>query len=747
MAEYDFHIFQPAEFETFSRDILQAREGLFIESFADGRDQGIDCRFAFASNKTAIIQCKRYRKWTDLKRVLSNEVSKVTTLNPDRYILTTSCDLTAANKSEIRRLFGKYIHADSDIVGKADLNNLVNTYPEVERAHYKLWMSSTNVLMNILNNDIIGWSDMSLDQIRDELSKYVENKSFADAVKIAKENHCVIISGEPGVGKTTLARMLVIYFLEKEDYDSYVFVNNSLDEVLKVRKTESKQVIFYDDFLGRNVLENKGDSFTRQLALFVNDAKKRNCVLIVTTREYIYQEAKNKYDRNVFNEIENRKYLLKMDDYDGFIKSQIIYNHFAAAELPVEYAIKLRKNRHYHDLARHRNFNPRLIETIVKERIWESCSPEEFVPKLISFFDNPIAVWDEAFDNLSNEARYSLYILATMPTPVLIEDWKSAYFCFQINTNNEIRLQADEDSWLRMIKTLEQCFISTSASEERTIVQLANPSVFDYIVNHLKGRPIISGQLIDNAFFYEQLFHLFSDTKGHSYYSRIVMGEANYDKVFRAFTNTALNSNRTCALIRYSNNILKKEPFSLVKAYSRFLNSFSRVNAYKHYFVETNMDDQLIIQEPSIDDCLSLLEKLNLSKCTFDVFNVMQSIVEKLDYTGEVYEFIKTAKKIGLPEVVNNQDFWERAHEIVGGEIDCTSGYQECEDLLDVICDISNELQGWDGSEYCDILREKEQELDSEYDEDDYKEFKYQMREYEYDLHRLDEMFDCLCSH
>ena len=42
MLDYDFRILQPSEFECFSRDLLQAREEIFIESFADGRDKGID---------------------------------------------------------------------------------------------------------------------------------------------------------------------------------------------------------------------------------------------------------------------------------------------------------------------------------------------------------------------------------------------------------------------------------------------------------------------------------------------------------------------------------------------------------------------------------------------------------------------------------------------------------------------------------------------------------------------------------
>ncbi len=48
MPEYDLLILQPNEFECLTRDLLQKRERIFIESFTPGRDNGIDLRFAWS---------------------------------------------------------------------------------------------------------------------------------------------------------------------------------------------------------------------------------------------------------------------------------------------------------------------------------------------------------------------------------------------------------------------------------------------------------------------------------------------------------------------------------------------------------------------------------------------------------------------------------------------------------------------------------------------------------------------------
>ena len=36
MPSYDFKILQPGEFESLSRDLIQAHENIFLESFTDG---------------------------------------------------------------------------------------------------------------------------------------------------------------------------------------------------------------------------------------------------------------------------------------------------------------------------------------------------------------------------------------------------------------------------------------------------------------------------------------------------------------------------------------------------------------------------------------------------------------------------------------------------------------------------------------------------------------------------------------
>ena len=246
MINYDFKILQPIEFECLSRDLIQARDEVFIESFTEGKDGGIDFRYALSKDKLSVIQVKRYSSYQSLLSVLKKEVIKVKKLSPNRYYICTSVGLTPANKLEIQSIFGEDILNTKDILGKDDLNNLLGLYPHIENQYYKLWLSSTNVLERIMQKKIRNWAQFEMDKIKNDIHQYVENESIKEAMEILNQYKYVIISGIPGIGKTTLARMIV-YRLLANDVDEFVFIPADIDDAMEMFEEDRKQVFFFDD--------------------------------------------------------------------------------------------------------------------------------------------------------------------------------------------------------------------------------------------------------------------------------------------------------------------------------------------------------------------------------------------------------------------------------------------------------------------------------------------------------------------
>src|ERR1051325_4596749 len=148
MADYDFRSLSSYDFALLARDLLQAELQIRLESFSAGRDSGIDFRFR-SGETNLIVQCKHYvdSRYEALASLLRRkERAKIDLLSPSRYILATSVSMTPARKAEIQKILGPACAEPSDIFGLEDLNNLLARHGDVERKHFKLWLTSEPVL-------------------------------------------------------------------------------------------------------------------------------------------------------------------------------------------------------------------------------------------------------------------------------------------------------------------------------------------------------------------------------------------------------------------------------------------------------------------------------------------------------------------------------------------------------------------------------------------------------------------------
>src|SRR6266446_6753035 len=151
-----------------------------------------------------IIQCKHYAA-SGFRKLLAHlrdyERPKVERLAPSRYVVVTSVSLTPANKDEVVHALQPFVLGAHDVIGEDDLEGLLSRHSDVERANFKLWLTSTGVLERVLHNAELCQTDFEVDRVRRKLPLFVQNAGFPRAMQLLDDTRIVIISGVPGIGK------------------------------------------------------------------------------------------------------------------------------------------------------------------------------------------------------------------------------------------------------------------------------------------------------------------------------------------------------------------------------------------------------------------------------------------------------------------------------------------------------------------------------------------------------------------
>jgi hypothetical protein len=516
MPNYDFtSALSSIDFERLSKDLLEAELGVRFENFREGRDGGIDLRYAPAEARPLsnsdilrrklgfrpeiIVQCKRYSKYSDLKSVLKRkELPKVIKLNPRRYVLTTSVPLSPQQADDLREILSPYVISTDDIYGRERLNALLDKHPEVERRHLKLWISSAGVLDSILHARTYSVSREELERTLSAAKLYVKNQSFEEALQILKKHHVCIVSGIPGIGKTTLARMLLLYFYRQE-YE-IIKIESDISEARDVPFQNLPRFYYYDDFLGQTAQADKLNKNEDQKLLdfmtSVRDSKHARFVL--TTREYILNQARLHYEKLAREKLDYRTCVMDLSKYSRRIRAEILYNHLHFSPLTRGYVQALISGRGYLKIVDHRNYNPRLVEYLTDPQWVGTAAAGDYLALFIRNLDNPALVWEHAFDHqIAEESRDLLLVLTTMPTESRLVDVELAFEAFQRHQDGVRRRQTIQ----RMLKELEGTFISTRLVGETVLLQFQNPSIRDFMVRRLLQEPLRQDVLLASVFF------------------------------------------------------------------------------------------------------------------------------------------------------------------------------------------------------------------------------------------------------
>jgi hypothetical protein len=509
----DFSVLSDVEFEELVADLLAVELGTPVERFATGRDGGVDLRWRVGgARRRCVGQCKHYARssWSQLLAAARGEVAHVTNLRPDNYRFITSFDLTTGQKDQLYALFAQWMSGPDDVLGGRDVDGLLTLHEHIERSHPKLWLATGSQLFWATHADLANRAIALRERVSASLPRYVVNRGYTDARARLDEHRVCVIAGVPGIGKTMLAQVLVADAMSL-GYEP-VDVSADIDEAWASFRDNELQVFLYDDFLGQlSFSERLGKNEDRRLTEFIAKVTgTRTKLLIMTTREYVLQDAKRSYER--LSTLDERlHFVLALEDYTRTDRARILYNHLWHAQLSRSAMVEIAAGG-YLQIVDHEHYSPRLIEFCTGSAF--DTSSVGYLQRFVQTLDHPSRLWQGAFEShLTREQQLLIVTMATMPTPSEVDVVQAAHksLCERVSVSS------NGATFRTALAVLEGTFIRIEQVEGTPAVRFHNPSIREFTLDWLAEDPNLIAALLESASVFDQLqqLHAYATSSSH----------------------------------------------------------------------------------------------------------------------------------------------------------------------------------------------------------------------------------------
>lgn len=526
MINIDFHsLLFPTEFEKLCRDMIEIRESpITFTSFKPGKDDGIDFR-ATKGTEQIIGQCKLYNPnhYSTFIDSLKSEVRKCVKIKPNRYILCTNIKLNPRRATEILEIFQGFILHEEDIIDGEKLNKYLGQpqYGHLLKTYSKLLVPNLQLvesaLENIINRKHFNKTASFLREIDKHHKLFHNTQILKHCINTLEKNKVLILTGNPGVGKTTTAKMIANFFLHQTVKNILFLSDKDFNDIEGLY--QNNQIIVVDDFWGQNFSPAlKDGSLLRNFDRIINDFKEGSgSYLVLTSREYIIKDVLNYSEYNTRRIFETDRIIVNLDDYNSEDKVRIFLNHLLFYNFEKSYFSHLKYSDTLETIINHKNYSPRHIEYFIKQNLHQEIDSYFFFKSFREYLDKPNEYWNNNFNKLSSTSKLILLILLISSDPIDIIDLETSFQAIQERARQSLDEKIDPLAFYNELRLLEDFYLfSDKKTLANTIlIYFQSPGIKDYLLEYLRsdGKAWIK-PLIENAPFFNQLNFVFN-TKEH----------------------------------------------------------------------------------------------------------------------------------------------------------------------------------------------------------------------------------------
>jgi hypothetical protein len=407
--------------------------GQVVQGFFDSNDGGRDGAFygTWTSQKGEVfqgsftMQCKFSQKANRTLKPsdISDEIAKAERLAAkglaDNYFILTNMSVTGSVDEQVRQMFEAIPGIRRCVVfGDERISQFIRESARLRMLVPRVY--GLGDLGHILDQRAYEQAQEILSSMGDDMTKFVITDAYRKSAQALVEHGFVLLLGEPACGKSAIAGALSLGALDEwrcftvKARDADDFVDNS-------NPNEPKQFFWVDDAFGTTQLDWHATIKWNAAFPHVQAAIRRGAKFVFTSRDYIYQNAKNFLKQSALPIIQEAKVVIRVEQLTRQEREQILYNHVRLGTQPSKFKREIKPQ--LSAVAGHPRFSPEIARRLGNPTFTKKLSVTP--TGLDDFVERPIALLQEVIRTLDAGSRAAIALVfmrgGSLHSPIQLE--------------------------------------------------------------------------------------------------------------------------------------------------------------------------------------------------------------------------------------------------------------------------------------------------------------------------------------
>lgn len=501
---YELHALGWKAFQDLCSTLLREKLGQTFQPFADTNDGGRDGAFygEWENQKeekysgSFTVQCKftNRRDHTLSISQLSEELEKTKKLAKkglaDNYILITNAIVSGDSDRIIKREFENIEGVKRCLVlNRKWICETIHESPRIRRMVPRLY--GLGDLSEIMDERCVEQAKEILDFLAGDLSKFVITDAYRKSAKALSDHRFVLLVGEPASGKSTIAAALALSATDEQQCNTFKITTPG-EFKRHSNPNDPRQFFWIDDAFGATQFEPDLGSAWNQVFSHMQAAIHRGAFVLMTSRDYIYTEARKRLKQNAFPLLNESQVVIKVEELSIDEKAQILYNHLKLGTQPKKFRSDIKP--YLSSIPKLKHFLPEIARRLANPAFTKKLRPSQY--GLSNFFENPSKFLQEILDTIDDNGRAAIAAVfmkgGILPSPVELSDSDKKTLDSLAGSKSEIisGLNSLNGSLLQYTtESSTQCWKFRHPTVRDAFAELIsiNPELFEI---YLKGAPI-----------------------------------------------------------------------------------------------------------------------------------------------------------------------------------------------------------------------------------------------------------------